>query len=177
MAVDRLDRADAKRADVALRLANYEAAMAVARSVAVQMQAAAHVQITTLVNRCLEAIFPDPYEFRIVFEEKRGKTEARLVFVRDGLELDPLTMAGGGVVDVAAFGLRLAALALSRPALRRVLVLDEPWRFLSVQYRPAMRALVLALATELGFQFVYVTHDPAFVAGDVVEVGGESNSG
>ncbi len=113
----------------------------------------------------------EAYEFQIRFEEKRGKTEAALLFVRDGLEVAPLESSGGGVVDVAAFALRLAALLLARPLKRRLLVLDEPFRFVSAEYRPKIRSMIEQLAEEFEVQFIIVTHIQDLVMGRVVEVG------
>lgn len=146
-------------------------ARGIIQSVAHAVQQEAHSRIAGVVTRCMQAVFgPDAYTFNIEFEQRRGRTEARLVFERDGLELVPLQAAGGGSVDVAAFALRLACMMLQRPPVRRVLILDEPFRFVSVGYRPAVRQLLLDLADELGMQFVIVTHDPAFIAGRVIEI-------
>lgn len=141
------------------------------QGVAEAVQQQAHQQIAAVVTRCLEAVFgEDAYEFVIQFEQKRGKTEAQLLFRRDGLCVDPTSSAGGGVVDTASFALRLACLILSRPAKRRLLVLDEPFRFLSREYRPAVRELLLTLAKELGVQIIMVTHSTELVCGKVVEL-------
>lgn len=149
--------------------ASYASAAALTASVAQQVQSTAHARIATLVTQCL-SIFDEPYSFRIDFARARGKTEARLVFERDGLEVDPLTASGGGVVDVAAFALRVSCLLLSKPPLARVLVLDEPFRFVSPQYRPRLRALIEELAKTLKIQFIMVTHDPALQTGKIVEL-------
>lgn len=147
-------------------------AQRVAQAIAQTIQQQAHARIAGVVTRCLAAVFGDnAYEFNILFEQKRGKTEAVLVFVRDGITVDPLTASGGGVVDVAAFALRLAALVLSRPPLRRVLVLDEPFRFVSKEYRDKIRGLLSVLGAEMGVQFVIVTHFEDLRMGAVVEVG------
>lgn len=140
------------------RLAAAGKAQAILQMAAQQVQQQAHTAIAEVVSRCLEAVFDEPYEFRITFERKRGKTDAVLTFVREGLELDPMTASGGGVVDVAAFALRLACLLLSRPAGRRLLVLDEPFRFVSSEYRPRVRNMLEMLAREMDMQFVLVTH-------------------
>lgn len=131
-----------------------------------------HASISKTVSRCLEAVFDNPYEFRIVFERKRGRTEARLAFFRDGHEYDPQEDVGGGVVDVAAFALRLACLLAKRPAGRRLLVLDEPFRWLSEhgQYRERVRALLETLAREMELQIVMVTHDSTLECGTVVSL-------
>lgn len=145
-------------------------AQEIVQTVAEGMQNRAHQQIASVVSRCLEAVFHEPYNFQIQFEKKRGRTEARLVFVRDKLEVDPMTAAGGGVVDVAAFALRLACLVLAKPARRRLLVLDEPFKFVSELYRARVRDLMLELAEEMDVQFVIVTHVPDFEIGKVVEL-------
>lgn len=145
-------------------------AQALAQQVAQEVQQQAHHQIADIVSRALEAVFDEPYLFKINFVQKRGRTEAELVFERNGLQVDPMTAAGGGVIDVAAFALRLSCLLLSRPPVRRFLAMDEPWKFLSVEYRPRMRGLVESLSKELGVQFLIVTHDNEFKIGKVVEL-------
>lgn len=152
------------------RLEAAVSAQKVVQEVAAGLQEQAHAQIAKVVSKCLAAVFDDPYEFRVLFEQKRGKTEARLVYTRGDREFDPTTEAGGGVVDVTAFALRVASVLLQRPALRRVLCLDEPFRMLSRDYAPRVRELLVTLAEELAFQFLVVTHSPALVAGRVVEL-------
>lgn len=146
------------------------AAQQLLQTVAASVQQQAHRQIASIVSRCLEAVFDDPYEFRLSFVEKRGKTEAEMEFGREGALMDPMTAAGGGVVDVAAFAARLAKLMLSRPPKRRLLVLDEPFRFVSRDLRPKVRSMIETLAEEMGIQFVTVTHDPVLSIGKVIEL-------
>ena len=149
-------------------------AQALAQEVAQQVQELAHQRIASVVSRCLSTVLDGPYEFRIRFEQKRGRTEAALVFCRDDMEVDPMTAAGGGVVDVAAFSLRLSCLLLSRPPLRRLLVLDEPFKFVSEEFRPRIKELLVALAKEMEVQFLMVTHIPELRVGKVIELGGEA---
>lgn len=138
-----------------------------------EVQRQVHARISALVTRCLTTVLDDPVEFRIVFETRAGRTTARLAFYEDGEEVDPLLGAGGGVVDLAAFALRLACLLVGRPPARRLLVLDEPFKFVSDRgdYRTRVRDLLDALSRELDFQFILVTHDPAFELGRVVDLG------
>lgn len=166
-----------KEESLSLHLA--EAAVADATSARDLIQAAAHAvqeeahsRLATVVTRCLKAVFGDEaYTFRIRFERKRGKTEAHLILERDGLELDdPLSQAGGGVIDVAALGLRLACLLTSIPRLRKLLVLDEPLKHLSAQYRPAAREMLETLARELEVQVIMVTHSDELRCGEVIEL-------
>lgn len=146
-------------------------ALNIAQKIAQTLQEHVHGQIAAVVTRCLESVFPDnPYEFRITFERKRNRTECMLSFVRDGQEIDPMTASGGGVVDVACFALRLAALMLSRPEKRRVLILDEPFKFVSAEYRENIKGMIETLSEELDVQFVNITHIEELQIGKVIEL-------
>ena len=152
------------------RLGAAEAAQGLAQAIAQAVQQKAHDRIAGVVTRALAAVFDDPYEFRILFEQKRGRTEARMAFVRGGHELDPLDASGGGVVDVGAFALRLSCLMLARPPLRRLVIADEPFRFVSAGLRGRVRALLESLSKELGVQFIIVTHQDELRCGKVIEL-------
>jgi DNA repair exonuclease SbcCD ATPase subunit len=148
---------------------NVAQAQRLLQKVAQVVQREAHRKIASVVTKCLQAVFgAEAYEFRIHFERKRGRTQARMAFVREGVEMDPLTAAGGGVVDVAAFGLRVSLIVLCQPGVRRLIVADEPFRFVSAEYRPRVREMIETLAEELDLQFILVTHSPEFQMGKVV---------
>jgi DNA repair exonuclease SbcCD ATPase subunit len=134
------------------------------------VQQRAHQKIAEVVTSCLEAVFDDPYSFHIEFERKRGKTEARLKFKRGGMTVDPLNSTGGGVVDVAAFALRIACLMLHRPRLSKVVVLDEPFKFVSSQYRDRVRTMLERLAKDLDMQIIMVSHIDELETGQVIEL-------
>jgi len=145
-------------------------AQEVIQLVAQAVQQQAHKRIAGVVTRCLGAVYDDAYEFQIIFERKRGKTEARLVFLREGKEVDPTTASGGGPVDVAAFALRLACLVLCQPRPRKLLVLDEPFRFVDKDRSERVRMLMELLAKEMGVQIVMVTHKSELQSGKVIEL-------
>jgi len=148
-----------------------EEALEILQAVAETIQDQAHARIANVVSRCLATVFDEPYEFHIGFERKRGRTEAQLTLVRDGLELtSPLDAAGGGVIDVAGFALRLSCLLLTRPAKRRVVVLDEPFRFVSAEYRPRLPLMLQRLAEEFEVQFIMVTHLEELETGKVIQL-------
>lgn len=146
-------------------------ATGIAQRVAQGVQHQAHRRIARIVTRALEAVFEDPYVFKILFERKRSKTEAQLVFERDGVQVaDPLDSASGGVADVAAFALRVACLVLSTPPKRRFLALDEAFKNVRAHNRPAVRRMVEALATELGLQVLMITNSDALRCGKVIDL-------
>lgn len=136
-----------------------------AQKVAQGIQQHTHSLVAQVVTKCLETIFEEPYEFNIIFERKRGKTEAKLVFERDGMEIDPMTSSGGGVLDVAAFALRLSAIILTKPHTRKIIIMDEPFRFLSESYREKIKNLLQELSIQYDFQFIMVTHIKELVCG------------
>lgn len=152
------------------RLANSRQAQEVLQLLAQAVQQKAHERISHVVSSCLSAVFEDPYEFHIEFERKRGRTEASLRFRRRGLEVDPLTASGGGVVDVAAFALRIACLVMHRPRLSRILVLDEPMKYVSAEYRPAVREMLEQISSEMKVQIIMVTHAEDLATGKIINL-------
>jgi ABC-type molybdenum transport system ATPase subunit/photorepair protein PhrA len=76
----------------------------------------------------------------------------------------------GGVVDVAAFVLRLSCLMLSKPAVRRIIVLDEPFKFVSIEYRDNVRMMLEKLSSDFDIQFIMVTHIEELVTGKEVQL-------
>ena len=147
-------------------------AQEILQGVSQMIQEKAHEKISSVVSTCLATVFPeDPYEFKIEFERKRGRTEANLKFTRRGMSIDPMEASGGGVIDVAAFALRIACLMLHRPKLSKVAVFDEPFRFVSAQYRENVRAMLDQLSEDLKIQIIMVTHNEEYETGTLIELG------
>lgn len=138
--------------------------------VAQAVQQKAHERVAKVVSSCLASVFDQPYQFSIEFVRKRGRTEAKLRFSRNGLTVDPMEASGGGMIDVAAFALRVACLIMHRPRLRQILVLDEPFRFVSEEYQDNVRAMLEKLSVDLGLQIVMVTHNQAYATGKIVRL-------
>ncbi len=126
---------------------------------ATQDQLRFHIQ--DVVQLAIDTCFPGEYQFQVIFEIKRNQTEARLVFLSGGQEVDPLEAAGGGVVDIAGFALRIAAWSLGKSS--PVIILDEPFRFLSKDLQPRAGDILIELSKRLGLQFIIVTHNDALV--------------
>lgn len=155
---------------VIVRIRNIEKAQKITQIVAQSIQESAHAQIAAIVSRCLDAVFDNPYEFKILFNRKRGRTEAELVFFRNGNKVRPRAV-GGGVKDVASLALRLAVLLLSKPRPRKLLILDEPFKHVSADHMPLVRDLVMSLSQEFGIQFIMVTHKKHLRVGKVITLG------
>ncbi len=140
------------------------------QSVSLSVQKDMHEKIANVVTRCLQTVFPDPYEFQIIFDKKRGKTEARLVFVRNGEEYDPLDESGGGCIDVATLGLSIATLLLADPKPEPILFLDEPFKYLDKDSPEKVVMLLEQLSREFKIQIVQSTHNPALVCGKEIRL-------
>lgn len=134
------------------------------------VQQKAHEQIAKIVSKCLTTVFGDMYQLNIEFVKLRGKTEAKLVYIKEGHEVDPL-LTSGGVLDVSALALRIANLILSDPSPRKLLVLDEPFRGVSDANLPKVCAVIETLATELAMQFLIITHNERLQIGTVYQLG------
>lgn len=145
------------------RAADIEEARAIIQLVAKQTQDQLCWSISEIVTLAQAAVFPDPYEFAVEFEMKRGRTAAKLVFKRGEAELDPMDASGGGPVDVAAFALRVAMWSIRNPRSRPTLVLDEPFKNVSKKHRDKAGEMLKEVSEKLGLQIIMVTHDPALV--------------
>ena len=141
------------------------------QQVAEIIQNQAHEQIARTVTTCIQTVFQDKTEFKISFSKARGKTEARLSFANGDKEESPLEASSGGKVDVASFALRLVSILLSRPQRRRLLVLDEPFRFVhGEEYRERTRALVEEMAGKMDFQVIMSTGLRWLQTGNIIDV-------
>lgn len=161
-----------KRQEYSKEFTNAQEAQNVLLAIANEIQVSMQKQVCDLVSRCLSAVFDEPYTFKLKFERKRNKTEARIIFIRGDLELeDPEDESGIGVLDVASFALRLAGLMLTKPKKRRLIVMDEPFKFLhSPIYLERLKTLLETLATELQVQFIIVTQLEELQIGTVVDL-------
>jgi DNA repair exonuclease SbcCD ATPase subunit len=135
---------------------NLEKAQIFLQKVAQDTQNQLRFHIKDIVQLCLDTIWPGEVVFDVLFEINRGKTEARLIFVVDGEEVDPLDADGGGLVQVAAFALRIAVWTLGTT--RNSIVLDEPFVALSDNLQPLAAEVIKELSDKLGLQFIMVTH-------------------
>ena len=146
----------------------YEVATDVIRQLSRKAKETFHKQIQEMVTYCLKEVFgEDAYEFKIKFELKNGKVVAEFVLVKDNYEYNPLTALGGGVLSVCCFALRLSVIYLTRNTKRSIMLLDEPFSQLSVEYRDRVACLLHKLANQFNFQFIMVTHADEFMIGRI----------
>ena len=132
-------------------------------SVAMDTQKELEFRVSELASLAVSSVFPGRYEVRIIFEEKRGKTEARLVLVDpSGNEIEPEGDSAGGIIDILSLAFRVTMVVLSDPA-NRVMILDEPFQHLSKDLHPVAAKFVQTLSKDLGIQFLIVSHEPSVI--------------
>ena len=164
-AQEQLTRAVAANAAAASRAKAIEEAQALLQTVAKETQEQLVFHISDVVQAALESCFPSQYVFRFTFELKRGRTEAEIGLEKNGIAVNPMDATGGGVVDLMSFALRIACWGISKT--RNTIVLDEPFKFLSVSpvnLRERAGEMLKTLSEKMGLQVIMVTHDHEMIA-------------
>lgn len=141
------------------RIKLLEQAQVFLQKIAQDTQGNLKFQIEDIVNLALETCFPNEYKFQLQFNIARGKTDAELVFIsqKTGRQIDPMNASGGGVVDLTSFALRIASYALEQ-GIDNVIILDEPFRFISRDLQVRAGEILKTLSEKLGLQILMVTH-------------------
>jgi len=156
-----------------------EAAMTIVTTVGESLQQRISTRLSSVASHALRSVFPDPYRVVIEFTPTaRGTIDATIQFERAGQRFKPVLpsgqlLAGGGPVEVAAWGLRVALWGQLRPRPRPIMLMDEPFRFLQEDLHPVAGEVLREIAEQAGVQFIMVTHSQklAEAANNVVEVG------
>jgi len=137
-----------------------ERAQVFLQMVAKQTQEKLKFRIEPIVQLALDTCWDKEYEFAVDFEIKRNRTEASLNFMAVDKEIkyavDPVEEDAGGAIDVASFALRLAAWSLGKT--EPVIVVDEPFKWLSKDLKFKAGELMMELRDKLKLQFIMVTH-------------------
>lgn len=148
-----------------------EKAQAIIISVAQATQNELEYRICEPVSLALAAVYEDnPYKMSAKFEiTGRGTTECRLNFERNDNLIKPLEASGGGPVDVASFALRVGSWSLAQPRSRSVLILDEPFKWISRDKMPLAGQMLQEISNQLGLQIIMISHIPELIeAGDKI---------
>ncbi len=121
-------------------------------------------QVSVMVSSALAAVFDDPYTFVLDFVKRRNATECDLWFSKNGKQKKPLDSCGFGAADIASLALRIAYWKLDGET-RNVLILDEPFRNLSIEKQPKASMMISQLSKmNNGLQFIIVTHSKKLTA-------------
>lgn len=143
------------------QMIRHERALEIVKQVGLMTQKQLEYHLAEQVSLAMEAVFDDPYRLKVNFQEKRGKTEAEILFTRRGMEFPPIGSAGGGAIDVASFALRIAYWSMRQDKkVAPVLLLDEPFSQLKGEdANKRALAVVQELSTQLGVQIIMVSDE------------------
>lgn len=150
--------AEAELLELESLVLNCQKARVIVQKVAEETQKKIEYHISNLVTLALSSVFPNPYEFKLQFVLRRNKTEADLIFVKGVNEGNPIDVSGGGALDVASFALRCAVWSI-KPN-NNVLILDEPFHFLSRNLQDKCSQMIKMISKKLKIQFIIVSHIP-----------------
>ena len=156
---NQVDKSEQKIKSLERQEKDLQQAQLILQSVAKATQDELCFHISELVTLALEAVFPDPYKFVLEFTLRRGKSEADLYFLKGKERVHPTSASGGGAIDIATFALRVSLWSLKQPRSRNVLILDEPFRFLSENLQPKASQMLKEISEKLKLQMIIVTHE------------------
>ena len=111
-----------------------------------------------VVSPGLSGVFGESLELVVVMGVQADLPVARFS-VKDsrGLETDIMEARGGGLVNVSSFLLQMLTLLSTRPQLRRLLILDESFSNLSIDFLPQLALLLWRMCLEGNFQMIVIT--------------------
>jgi len=175
----RLEQDEAQLEEKLLDLENHQKARTIVQIVAEQTQKQIEYHISNLVSLALASVFPEPYEFKVSFIQRRNKTECDLLFIKNEKSTDDILFTGGGgVADIASFALKIALWSIKKT--RPVMLVDEPTKYLhSLISQEKTSELFKMISDELKVQIILISDQEAMVKAadkifDVVQTKGVS---
>lgn len=118
-----------------------------------------------IVSYALRYIYDEEYTFELDFGRRGNLQEINFNVKTPHCKeaIDPLDSSGGGVLDILSLALRIALLELSTPKIEGFVVLDEPFKHLSVEYLENARKFLEAINKRIGRQIIMITHKKELV--------------
>jgi len=143
------------------RVAMIERCAAMLQQIATDMNNEVSISLTDITQAMVDSVFPGEYKVKMDFNIKAGRTHVDIYLDMDGTKIYPLDDDGGGVSNMMELGLRLAALKLGKS--RRTLVLDQPFKDLSVEYLPLAGKILRKISKDLKLQMIIINHIEALM--------------
>lgn len=142
-------------------LSRHERGLEIVKQVGLSTQKQLEYHLSEQVSLAMEAVFDDPYQLKLNFQEKRGKTEVEILFTRRGMEFPPLGSAGGGTIDVASLAVQIAYWSMRQDRkIRPLLLLDEPFSQLKgVEANRRALVIIKEISYKLGLQIIMVSDE------------------
>lgn len=159
----RRDERQTTRTSLATDVETWEAVLLLFARTSEYARAKAKAHIERIVTSALQAVFGRPAIRLVITLRSIGTQTSAEWHVVDNLPDAPVAgppedTRGGGVTDIVSLALRLAVLELARPRIGGPVLLDEPGKHVSEQYRRPLAEWLQAYARRTGRQVILVTH-------------------
>lgn len=142
--------------DVEGKLASLKKIAGIFKKSAVSSQEYLSEYLTALVTDSIKVVFPDRnLIFRVEFSTARD-TQCNVSLEEDGKKLSLFDSEGYGVLDIISIVLRAAYIVLDKS--EKIMILDEPFRNLSVDRHEAASKMLYDLSHRLKMQIIINTH-------------------
>ena len=140
----------------------HKQAMALLQTAADSVQTDIKNALTSLCTAALKDVFPEKKcSFGVEFVQNKNTTNLEMFILEDDIRYDPLESRGHGIADVLCFALRVSILCL-KADVRKVILLDEPFKQVSAEYRKRVINFVKEVSRRTGIQIIMVTHIEEF---------------
>ncbi|SHK48323.1 OLD family protein [Tepidibacter formicigenes] len=121
-------------------------------------------QFEVMVTKALQFVTGENIEFKIEFEQKRGRPEASFYVVTkldDDSEVknNPEESRGGGIIDIISLTLKYCMLQTHNPPIEGPFILDEPAKHVSEEYIVNVGKFLKEINTAFNRQIIMVTHN------------------
>ncbi len=121
-------------------------------------------QFEVMVTNALQFITGESVEFKIEFEQKRGRPEASFYVIsklEDGSEIknNPEESRGGGIIDIISLTLKYCMLQTHNPPIEGPFILDEPAKHVSEEYIINVGKFLKEINSAFKRQIIMVTHN------------------
>lgn len=155
------------------QLSDLTDALQIAQTVGLATQHNIKEYLDEMVTYIIQSIFGNNYQFCTDFIIKRNKSECELSLIKDGMKLSLLNSTGGGLLDIIMFALRISLLIMKKDKKANVIILDEPFKWVSKEYISPVCDLLKKISFDLKIQFIIVTHIAELKekADSIIEIG------
>ncbi len=141
-----------------------ENSLTVVRNTANETLSQLNYELTEPATLALQVVFDTTYIMKMAFTPRRNQTECDVWFEVNGAIRDPFENSGGGVRDVACFGIQAAILALKAKEdnTSPVLIIDEPFSQLKgEEANKSAIEMIKRISEQLGIQILTVSDERA----------------
>ncbi|SHH51663.1 OLD family protein [Tepidibacter thalassicus] len=121
-------------------------------------------QFEIMVTKALQFITGENIEFKIEFEQKRGRPEASFYVItklddESEVKNSPEESRGGGIIDIISLTLKYCMLQTHNPPIEGPFILDEPAKHVSEQYIVNVGNFLKEINSTFNRQIIMVTHN------------------